>query len=411
MIDYDLVVVGAGPAGAVAACSAAQHGLSVLIVEQKKEVGYPSHCAGGILTAVLENMQLKPVVKDAIKVEIKNVQMTSPSGFSTLLEFTRTIGYVIDRPAFDQRLVQLAQKHGAELQTQTKAIGLNKTESNYNELVLKHKNETRSVFTRIIIGADGIASNVAKWTGLKIPQKYAGIGFGHNAEKITNIEPDTVEIYFLGALPGGYAWIFPQGPHSANIGVGGYNTGTYMQKIFNWARTQHPTFSTKVLNADLKQYTGGILPGSKLPRKTTFNYGMIIGDACNHLDPLTGEGIRLSLICGDLSGKIAAWAIKSGNLNHVHRYHKLMQKRIGLEFYLGYFLRHFLLRSTAEDYDRFIRAISKIDLNPVFNKKKWLPIFIRGCLKTPSVLKLIRSGFHSLPSHVKTFFNYERSQL
>ncbi|MHA1131520.1 MAG: hypothetical protein ACTSQQ_12025, partial [Candidatus Helarchaeota archaeon] len=223
----------------------------------------------------------------------------------------------------------------------------------------------------------------------------------YNADRLTEIQPDTVEIYFLASLPGGYGWIFPRGGQSANIGVGGYHTGAYLRDIFNWVRTKHPILSVKLKNILLKTYTGGVLPGSKIPRKTTFNYGMIVGDACNHLNPLSGEGIRLSLTFGDLSGNIAGYAIKKGNLPYVHKYHKLMRKKAGMELYLGYFFRHFLLRSTANDYDLFIRALSNINLNSVFNKRKWLPIFIQGCLKTPRVLKFIRNALAPLPSHVK----------
>ncbi len=402
MADYDLVVIGAGPAGSMAARITARYGLSVLVLEQKKVVGYPSHCAGGILTPILDHIGLAATVKNSIRAQIRKIKLISPLGRSVTHQFNRKIGYVVDRPAFDQLLIRDAQQKGAELLTQTRAIGLKRDNDAYNQVIIKHKNEIQKIQTRIIIGADGVASNVAKWVGLSIPRIYSGIGFGYNAENILNISPDTVEIYFLSAIPGGYAWIFPKGTESANIGVGGYNTGTYMHKVFEWFRLKHPIVSTKLRQVRLMEYTGGIVPGSKMPRKTTFNWGICCGNAANQVDSLTGEGIRLALICGDLGGKIAISAIQQNNLSLIHNYHKLMQRKIGLELAVSYFLRHFLLRSNAEDYDSFVQAISKMNLNLVFNKRTWIPLFFQGISRTPSVLKIIKSAFRSLPPIIKS---------
>ncbi|MHA1649954.1 MAG: geranylgeranyl reductase family protein [Candidatus Helarchaeota archaeon] len=397
---YDLVVVGAGPAGSMAARAAAYYGLSVLVIEQKQIVGFPSHCAGGILTSILNKIGIFPIVKKAICSKISKMRFISPMGTIVHHNFSRNIGYIVDRPKFDQLLIKDAQKRGAEIRTSTRAIGLKKENNQFTQIIIKSHGTIQTIHSKIIIGADGIASNIAKWAGLIIPRNYIGIGFGYNAENIKGISSDTVEIYFLSAVPGGYCWIFPRGINSANIGVGGYNTGSYMKKVFNWFRNKHPFASPKLKNCKLTNYTGGIVPGSKIPAKTTFNYGMIVGDACNHVDPLTGEGIRLALICGDLAGKIAAYAIQKNDLSLIHTYHKLMRKHTLLELYTGYFFRHFLLRANATDYECLIRAISKVNLNLIFQNRKWIPLFLQGLLKTPSILKIMKN-ISRLPPTIK----------
>jgi len=398
---YDLTIIGAGPAGSTAARIAAQKGLSVLVLEQKRVIGYPSHCAGGLLTLILDHMQLIPIVKDAIKARIRKFQVHSPLMRSISHDFKRNIGYIVDRPTFDQLLCDEASRNGADILTQARAIGLKRDSKAFNQVLFKYKNETHNVRSRIIIGADGVASNVAKWTGISIPRKYLGIGYSYNAENLRNISSDTIEIYFLSALPGGFAWIFPQGIDKANVGLGGYNSGTYMRKIFEWFKRKHRIASSKLSRVRLTDYTGGIIPGSKIPSRTTFDYGMIVGDAANQVDALTGEGIRLALICGELAGQIAAFGIKKNDLSYIHNYHKLWRKRTFLELYLSRILRYLFLRFNSEDFDIFVKAISRTNLNILFNKRRWIPLFLHSILKTPSVLKPFRKIFQPLPQHVK----------
>ncbi len=402
MTDYDLIVVGAGPAGSMAARKAAKFGLSVLVLEQKKVVGYPSHCAGGILTNILDNMNLISIVKPSICSQIQKVRTISPFGEAFTHEFGEKIGYIVDRPTFDQLLIKDAQRKGAELFTQARVIGLKKTDNHFNQVLIKQNDKISTLTTKLIIGADGVSSNIAQWTGLKVPHNYIGIGHGYNANNVANLSPDTIEIYFIETIPGGYAWIFPRGDESANIGVGGYNTGIYVKKIFNWFKNYHPVASLMLKNAHLTSYTGGIVPGSKLPNKSTFNFGMIVGDACNHVEPLSGEGIRLALHCGDLAGHIAALAVQHDDLSKVHIYHYHMQKKTSLELTLGYYIRYFLIRANASDYDTFIKAISKLDLNSILDKRKWIPFLLKALVKTPSALKILRTAFSSPPPSIKT---------
>jgi len=401
MDDYDLVVVGAGPAGSMAARVVAHNGFKTLVLEQRRIVGYPSHCAGGILSLILDKMNLIPTVRSSIRTLIENIAIHSPGGLRVLHQFKKPIGYIVDRPSFDQLIMKDAQQKGAELHLQTRAIGLEGDHRSFHEVVIKSGNGIQKIKTKLIIGADGIAANIAKWTGLSVSQKYLGIGFGYNADYVKNLSRNTVEIYFLNSLPGGYAWIFPQGPSTANIGVGGYNNGNYMRKVFDWFRTRHPVASSKLHQARLTDYTGGIVPGSKLPPRTTFNYGLIVGDAANQVDYLTGEGIRLALVCGDLAGRVAASALQKNDLSIIHTYHKLMQKALSLELFASYLLRHFLLHFDGSDYDNFVHTISKSNLDLIFDKRKWVTLFLQGLLKSPSLISIVRHLLKSFPPQVK----------
>ncbi|MDD1779134.1 MAG: NAD(P)/FAD-dependent oxidoreductase [Candidatus Helarchaeota archaeon] len=404
MDAYDLVVIGAGPAGSMAARVAAHHGFKTLVLEQRRIVGYPSHCAGGILSLILDKMKLIPIVHSSIYTLIENIDIHSPGGRRAVHSFGKPIGYIVHRPHFDQLLMEDAQRRGTELRTGTRAIGLERDHRIFHEVVIKSRNGIQRIKTKLIIGADGIAANVAKWAGLSVSRQYLGSGYGYNADYVKNLSRNTVEIYFLNALPGGYAWIFPQGPETANVGVGGYNNGTYMQKVFEWFRTRHPVASSKLHAARLTDFTGGIVPGSKVPRSTTFNYGLIVGDAANQVDYLSGEGIRLALVCGDLAGRVATAALQEEDLSLIHSYHRLMQQTLWLELFASYLIRHFLLHFKASDYDNFVQALSKTNLDLIFDKRKWVPLFLQGLLKSPSLISVVRYVLKSFPPQVKQNF-------
>lgn len=403
--DYDVVVIGAGPAGSMAARTAARYGSSVLLLEQKKVIGYPIHCAGGILTLILDQKGLVPVVKNAILTNIRAFQVHSPLGRTVTHQFNRTIGYVVDRTRFDQALCAAAQHHGVELLTHTRAVGLEPTRNAHHHILVKQHRDIHRISTKIIIAADGVASAVAQWAGLTIPREYLGIGYSYNATNIENLSPNTVEVFFLPSLPSGYAWIFPQGPHRANIGLGGYNSGTYMRQVFNWFRKKHPIAASKLSQASLDTYTGGIIPGSKIPPKTTFNYGMVVGDAANQVDSISGEGIRLALICGEIAGQIAAYAIHHNSLELIHRYHNTWLKRLRYELWASYLLRNLFFRFNANDLDVFVEAVSRTNLNLLFKKKRWALLFAQTISQTPHLLKLFGKIGLSLPPFVKPHLN------
>ncbi|MHA1267730.1 MAG: NAD(P)/FAD-dependent oxidoreductase [Candidatus Helarchaeota archaeon] len=400
--QYDVIVVGAGPAGAIAAKKAAEAGVSVLLIDQKEKIGVPSHCAGGILTLILDQMGLFSVVKKSIRAEIHAFKVYSPHLKSASYRFQRKIGYVVDRPSFDQLLCSFAQKNGVEVLPNTRAIGV-KRRYDGNELIIRRRDEKsiQTIHTKVLIGADGIASTIARSIGLNIPRKYIGIGYSYNAANLTKISPDTVEIYFLPALLAGYAWIFPHGKGRANIGLGGYQNGRFLKKLFKLFQEKHPISAPKLGNAQLLNYTGGIIPGSRLPSRTTFNYGMLVGDAANQVNPLSGEGIRLALKCGSLAGQLAAYAIKSGKLPYIHHYHKLWHKMVGLELTASYLLRHFLFRFTANDLDLLVEAISRSNLNLLSKKNRWILLFLQTFLSSPSLIRPFRKIGRALPLTIK----------
>ena len=111
---YDVVVVGAGPSGSFSALTAAKMGAKVIVCEEHKEVGLPSHCAGHISIRGLKHLGLR-LPNKIIENEINGAVFYSPSGREFKVKLSYPVTYVVNRTMFDKHLAQLAEKAGAEI--------------------------------------------------------------------------------------------------------------------------------------------------------------------------------------------------------------------------------------------------------------------------------------------------------
>jgi geranylgeranyl reductase family protein len=294
MDDWDLVVVGGGPAGSTAALSAlrSKPGARVLILDA---AAFPRDkvCGDGIAPHALDILRDLDVDTDALTAgtdSIIRLQLRSPGGATVVRPFARP-AYVVPRLLFDDRLMQCAITAGATL----------------------HRHRARTVVTtpggvviddkiraRTVIGADGAESVVRRHTA------------AHSAR------PGTTAIALRGYAPAGhwpareqlltmttshwpaYAWVFPVGNGLANVGYGELLQGTVPSRAHLVQRLQ----------ALLPEAEPPTLRGHRLPLSTgrpDVGQGPVLlaGDAASLINPLTGEGIYYAVLSGALAGRAA----------------------------------------------------------------------------------------------------------
>ena len=308
-IKTDILVVGAGPAGATAAKYAAAKGAKVTIIERRPEVGVPVRC-GEMMPSDEEIINMFPNAGDISSLfdiprhlrlrEIKGIKLIDPKGKERLIDFT---GYTTDRDKFDKHLVAEAEKEGAELITD--CFYRRAMESNAS---IRNPPTTKEWWTaatsmgeiqyKVIIGADGPGSRVAKGLGLqKNNNPYPAV----TAQAKGDFEP-YVEMFFGGVAPGAYSWIIPK-KGQANVGVGlspkfaGGTPSEYFEKF----RKKHDfEIMTKLEGKYVP--SEGMLP--QLVKKE--ENGMIVGDAAGQVIPVNGGGLPLALIAGRVCGEVAA---------------------------------------------------------------------------------------------------------
>lgn len=296
---YDVVVVGAGPAGSTAAREAASRGATTLILERGKTVGEPVRC-GEFLPSLeeirrictstegLEDLfDLPPRI---LGLFIDRARAYAPSGRVYEVDFQ---GHSIWRNRLDRYLAGAAVKEGAELWTETPFLGFG------NGDLHTPRGPVRAA---VVIGADGPRSLVAKERGFPDHELL----FPALSLSLSGSFEPVFEAFFGGAAPGGYAWIIPR-HDDANVGLG-----------------VRPDLKRDPLHAALDEFltarglhtsgsaTGGFVPMSGPLAETVRGNVLLAGDAAGQVLSTSGGGIFTAMICGRLAGEAAALHVTKG---------------------------------------------------------------------------------------------------
>ncbi len=367
---YDVVVIGAGPAGSSAAYAAAKAGLDVLLIEKRAEVGSPIRCAEGVGKEGLQDAGITPK-KEWIANELVGAKIYAPSGEFITLDASMAgneVGYIIHRDLFDQYLAKMAVDAGSELYTRTIAKHI---ERSGNEMITKIRcfGEVHEVKSPIVIGADGFESLVGEWVGLKtrLLPKDINVTFEY---RITggNFDPDYAE-FFVGneVAPGGYVWVFPKSENEANVGIGVLLSRIQSEKdkpkhLLDKFIKEHPEYKGKVIAV----ISGAVSVSKPLEPSYTDNV-MLVGDAARLIDPLTGGGIINAIISGKAAGKIAAEAIEAGNYSKefLKRYEDAWKRRLYEKLLRNYLAKDIFVKLSDEVLNKAVDALKDYDFTKI----------------------------------------------
>jgi len=282
--DYDIIVVGGGPAGGWTASNIARAGFKVAVVEEHQHVGEPVQCAGIITPRVFDMVDF---ASPSIINEVKGANIFSPTGNKLAVGTSKVQAKIIDRRRFDSMIMDNAISNGAELISGNRVSGLVMGETCEVQI------GNRTLRTKLVIGADGAKSNVRSWLGLEEPAYYLN-GFGADIENV-DMEQDRVNIFFGSQLaPNFFAWMIPAG-EVVRVGLcmrEGQDTAyRYFKKLF----MDNSPAAAMLKSGTVKKTYAGIIPLG-LPSKTYTDRGMIVGDAASHVKATSGGGIYPGLV-------------------------------------------------------------------------------------------------------------------
>lgn len=311
--ECDVVVVGAGPGGSIAAKTAAEHDLDVLLIEKRAEIGDPVRCAEGVGKEGIKSF-IEPD-RSWISAEAKGARIYSPDG--TAIEMSEDmagpeVGYVLERKIFDRALALQAARAGAEVMVKTRATGLIMVDGFVRGVRGKYFGDDFTVRANIVIGADGVESKVGRWAGIDTTLKLSDIETCAQF-LMTDIDfnPDYCDFYIGNEIaPGGYAWIFPKGKHDANVGVGILGSRAGDMKAIHFLRK---FVEEKYPDGHALEIIVGGVPVSGPLGCTIANGLMLVGDAARIADPITGGGIVNAMLTGQIAGEVAAKALSKGD--------------------------------------------------------------------------------------------------
>ena len=336
MDKVDVLVVGSGPAGSVAARYAAKSGASVMMLERRPVVGVPVRC-GEFMPSDEEILNMFPKLKDMGSLfdlpedlhclETYGIDLIDPNNKETMLEFN---GWTTDRDRFDQYLAKLAQEQGADLRMST---AFQKIE---NGVAVTSAGE---IGYKVLIGADGPGSIVARELGLqKNRNPYPAV----TAQVKGDFEPYT-KMFFGGIAPGAYGWIIPKDGR-ANVGVG------MSPKFANGSLKDYfdKFMDRNGLKAETKVY-GKYVPSEGPIPKTVSGNGMVVGDAAGQVISVNGGGIPLAMIAGRICGTVAGENISSraSLQNYETQWRDIMEKPLKLAAFNKKLADTFAFRSDA----------------------------------------------------------------
>ncbi|MEW6624522.1 MAG: geranylgeranyl reductase family protein [Bacillota bacterium] len=352
---HQVIIVGAGPAGAYLAYLLAREGIDVLLLE-KEYLPRNKLCGGGISPKVIKllDFDLNPVIENTIYKMIITHRLGKPINVNS----DQPIVYMSSRDQLDNYLVNKAKHAGA---TVLDGLRVKKVQSVGKE-VFVYTNE--KVFSgSILIGADGANSIVARSFGLA-KNRINTVAFESHvplSQEKTDESRCTIRVDY-GLVPKGYAWVFPKSNY-LSVGVGSTSPkikglDSYLNK---WIRAEN--FDVPAL----PQKKGWVIPLNPQPNDLHNNNVIVIGDAGGLVDPVTGEGIYAAIYSACLAAQVITEQVRQARPD-LQRYTNLILEKIKPEitnafrfagwFYLASNLFHRFLGSHQETATGMMQVIS-----------------------------------------------------
>jgi digeranylgeranylglycerophospholipid reductase len=339
---YDVVVVGAGPAGSACARRCAELGLSCLLLEEHATIGHPVQCAGLLSVTAMKECRVseRPVLN-----RVSGARVRSSLGSELAFDSGITKAFVVDRGLLDREMAAQACDAGAEIRVKTAFSGV----KNEGTVVTRGVNGKEEFPFRVLIAADGPRSPVARALGMPRPPVFLA---GLQTELLLDTDPRLVEIY-PDASPEFFGWVIPTGEGRARIGLAGTHDirGRFL-RLLSMVGIEEEVCGLHLVSGTIPL---GVMPRS-FGRRTLF-----IGDAAGMAKPTSGGGVYTGVRSAVHAAETAALACGEDDYSDgsLARYERLWKADIGKELSLGF--RVFSARRAFDpaEMDRLVRLLSR----------------------------------------------------
>jgi len=308
-IDYDVAVVGGGPAGASAALDLGRAGVSVVLIEKYSLPRYKT-CGGGVLRRAMRLLPAETVGAVERTCHAVEISLNRP-GLKFSMTRSEPIVYMTMRATLDHCLSTAAEQSGACLLTGCPVVDI-ATDRHAVTICTA----TQTVRTRFVVAADGANSHVARcldWTDGRrlIPavECEVSVDEGSLARMSRSVRFD------FGVVPHGYAWVFPKRPH-LSIGALSMNRG----RLNLWNELAKYMALLDIRDVHHVERHGALIPVTPRNGPLASERVMLTGDAAGLADPLTAEGITFAIRSGQLAAASILECLANGsNAGEIYR--------------------------------------------------------------------------------------------
>ncbi len=348
--NFDVVVVGGGPAGAIAAETLARAGKRVALLDK---AGRVKPCGGAVPPRLIRDFEIP---EHLIVTHARNAKIFAPSGRSEEMPIGDG-GYVgmVDRDAFDEYLRTRAATSGCE-----RVTGAYQNITREDGAVTVHYRAGKAdaaLRTKLVIGADGAVSAVARQE-VPAARKPHYVFAYHEIIRVPVAESDCerCDIYYQSAVsPDFYGWVFPHG-QTASVGTGSARKGFALREAVGALRTKAGLAGAETLRRE-----GAPLPIKPYKRWDNGRDVVLAGDAAGVVAPASGEGIYYAMLGGQLAAEAAIACLATGDARALRLARKRFMKEHGQVFWVLNFMQNFWY-STDNRRERFVRICGDKDV-------------------------------------------------
>jgi digeranylgeranylglycerophospholipid reductase len=388
---YDVIVVGAGPAGLVASEKIAAAGRRVLVCEEHEHIGAPVHCTGVLAEEALELLALP---QEALLNPLSTVRFVAPSGDSFDYTTTTPEAVVIDRRVFDAALSARAERAGAEVR---RGCRVTNVDIAARQVSVTTQDGT-TIEARALLLACGASYRLHRALGLGMPSRFL-----QSAQiELPAAHPGPVEMHFGGDIaPKGFAWAVPvirtEGSF-VRIGVmAERDAASYFEQMLARVRDRWHVAVPTGLEPRRRMLPLGAVRSTFGPRV------LAIGDAAGLVKPTTGGGIYYSAVSGGLAADVLLPLLERDELGResLRDYERAWRRRFQVEFNAQHVLRFIAERMSDADIERLFDLVRTDGIIPLvrrtvrFNQHR---DFIVALLKHPPARRALLKPLASLVS-------------